>query len=96
MFLFFLGSMANWGGNFVIGMTFPSMQGALGAGVFAIFAGITLLLMLFIRRYFPETRGKDPSEISMLVKDGLRSRPLEAISLNTFVPDSNGIANNKT
>lgn len=44
-----LGSMANWGGNFFIGMTFPAMQAAIGPSSFYIFAFITSLLLLFIK-----------------------------------------------
>lgn len=44
-----LGSMANWGGNFVIGMTFPTLQRAIGALSFFIFAGITVILFCFVR-----------------------------------------------
>lgn len=42
-----LGSMSNWGGNFVIGMSFPTMQSNLGAGSFGIFAAITICLLIF-------------------------------------------------
>lgn len=57
-----LGSVFNWGGNFLVGMMFPSLQAAIGPYVFLIFAGSTLilvqlnryvvvLLMLFNARY---------------------------------------------
>lgn len=39
-----LGSVFNWGGNFVVGMLFPSLQAAMGPYVFLIFAVITLIL----------------------------------------------------
>lgn len=44
-----LGSMANWGGNFVVGLSFPAMQDAIGAGSFFIFAIITIALFIFVR-----------------------------------------------
>lgn len=45
-----LGSVFNWGGNFVVGMLFPSLQAAIGPYVFLIFAGITLILVQ-VNRY---------------------------------------------
>jgi MFS transporter, SP family, solute carrier family 2 (facilitated glucose transporter), member 3 len=57
-----LGSMANWGANFVVGMTFPSMQSAIGAFSFLPFATSTALLGLLLWRKLPETFGVDPSE----------------------------------
>lgn len=44
-----LGGMANWGGNFAIGMTFPTLQAAIGANSFYIFAFVTLMLFIFTR-----------------------------------------------
>lgn len=42
-----LGSMFNWGGNFLVGMTFPSLQAAIGPYVFLIFAVCILILVQF-------------------------------------------------
>lgn len=44
-----LGSMANWGGNFLIGMTFPSLSDLIGAYSFFIFTAIVLVLLIFVR-----------------------------------------------
>ncbi|XP_025837362.1 solute carrier family 2, facilitated glucose transporter member 1 isoform X2 [Agrilus planipennis] len=75
-----LGSMANWGGNFIVGMSFPSLQTAIGPGSFLIFALITLALFVFIRIYLPETKNRDPGDIALLCKHGLRSRVLDTAS----------------
>jgi len=57
-----LGSMANWGANFLVGMTFPSMQSAIGAFSFLPFATSTALLAVLLWKKLPETFGIDPSE----------------------------------
>lgn len=77
-----MGSLSSWFCNFVIGMTFPTLQRALGASVFLIFSSVCILLALFLKFYMPETRGKDTFEISQKVADGFRSRPLETKVLN--------------
>ncbi|XP_049824200.1 solute carrier family 2, facilitated glucose transporter member 1-like isoform X2 [Aethina tumida] len=73
-----LGSMANWGGNFFVGLLFPIMQNGIGAASFYIFAFIVVLLYIFTRIYLPETRGKDPSEVAHLCKDGFSSKLFES------------------
>lgn len=45
-----LGSVFNWGGNFIVGMMFPTMESIMGAFTFLIFA-IALLLLGQIVRY---------------------------------------------
>ena len=44
-----LGSVANWGGNFIVGMTFPALQRLMGSYTFMIFTISTLVLAIFIR-----------------------------------------------
>lgn len=44
-----LGSMANMGGNFLIGLTFPSMIDGIGAASFYIFAAVPILLFVFVK-----------------------------------------------
>uniref|UniRef100_A0A1B6DVG7 Major facilitator superfamily (MFS) profile domain-containing protein n=1 Tax=Clastoptera arizonana TaxID=38151 RepID=A0A1B6DVG7_9HEMI len=50
-----LGSVANWTGNFVIGMTFPTMQRIIGQYSFIFFATNTAFLTIFLKYYLPET-----------------------------------------
>jgi len=40
-----LGSVFNWGGNFLVGMMFPSLQVAIGPYVFLVFVGCILILV---------------------------------------------------
>jgi len=47
-----LGSVFNWGGNFLVGMIFPSLQAAIGPYVFLIFAACTLILVQVNRYVF--------------------------------------------
>lgn len=44
-----LGSMANWGGNFIIGMTFPTLKAVIGANSFFIFTAVAVFLFVFVR-----------------------------------------------
>ncbi|XP_026329305.1 solute carrier family 2, facilitated glucose transporter member 1-like isoform X2 [Hyposmocoma kahamanoa] len=69
------GSLANWGGNFLIGMCFPLMRDTMGPFSFLVFAGITALLFVFQKLYFPETAGKTPTKVAALCNRGFRSRP---------------------
>nr|XP_022918299.1 solute carrier family 2, facilitated glucose transporter member 1-like [Onthophagus taurus] len=71
-----LGSMANWGGNFIIGMTFPLMQSTIGPASFYIFAVTTFLLFLFTRLYLPETKDRDPIDVAQALRKGFGPRPL--------------------
>lgn len=41
-----LGSMFNWGGNFLVGMLFPVLEAEIGPFTFLIFAGFILLLVV--------------------------------------------------
>lgn len=40
-----LGSVFNWGGNFIVGMLFPVIEAEIGSFTFLIFAVFTLLLV---------------------------------------------------
>nr|XP_023019299.1 solute carrier family 2, facilitated glucose transporter member 1-like isoform X2 [Leptinotarsa decemlineata]XP_023019300.1 solute carrier family 2, facilitated glucose transporter member 1-like isoform X2 [Leptinotarsa decemlineata]XP_023019301.1 solute carrier family 2, facilitated glucose transporter member 1-like isoform X2 [Leptinotarsa decemlineata]ARI45057.1 glucose transporter 1 [Leptinotarsa decemlineata] len=72
-----LGSMSNWAGNLIIGLTFPTMKTYIGPASFFIFACFVLILLIFIRFYLPETRGRDIAEVAALCRNGFSSRPLE-------------------
>lgn len=67
------GSMANWCGNFIVGMTFPSLQGLIGQYSFLLFAMTTVFLALFLKYYLPESKGHDPCDMAEMLKYGLRS-----------------------
>lgn len=44
-----IGSVCNWGGNFVVGMTFTLLQQIIGPYSFLIFIGSILFLAIFSR-----------------------------------------------
>lgn len=50
-----LGSVANWSGNFGIGMMFPLMDKLMNAYSFLVFAFCTALLTVFLKLFLPET-----------------------------------------
>ncbi|KAM3961290.1 solute carrier family 2, facilitated glucose transporter member 1 isoform 1-T2 [Aphomia sociella] len=70
------GSLANWGGNFLVGMLFPTMRVTIGPYSFLLFSAITAALFVFQKIYFPETRGKTPNQVAQLCSRGFQSRPL--------------------
>ncbi|XP_050345387.1 solute carrier family 2, facilitated glucose transporter member 1-like isoform X2 [Nymphalis io] len=70
------GSLSNWAGNFLVGMSFPSLRDAAGAASFLVFSALTAALFCFQRFYFPETKGKTPTQVAELCSRGLKSRPL--------------------
>ncbi|XP_059614809.1 solute carrier family 2, facilitated glucose transporter member 1 isoform X2 [Phlebotomus argentipes] len=72
-----LGSLANWAGNFVVGISFPILQTLWGAWVFLPFVVTCILLIALIYVYLPETRGKQASDVALLVAKGFKSKPLE-------------------
>ncbi|XP_011694473.1 PREDICTED: solute carrier family 2, facilitated glucose transporter member 1-like isoform X2 [Wasmannia auropunctata] len=70
-----LGSVFNWGGNFLVGMMFPSLEAAIGPYVFLIFAASTQILVQVNRVYLPETRGRSTTDIAAAMTQGFKSRP---------------------
>lgn len=53
-----------WGANFLVAVTFPPLLEALGVGwLFAIFALICFVAIVFVWRLVPETKGKSLEEI---------------------------------
>lgn len=69
-----MGSLSSWSCNFIIGMTFPSLQNAWGAFVFIPFSVTCFLMFLLTRFYLPETRGRDPKDVASLISKGFRSK----------------------
>ncbi|XP_076168288.1 solute carrier family 2, facilitated glucose transporter member 5 isoform X2 [Ptiloglossa arizonensis] len=70
-----LGSVFNWGGNFIVGMMFPIVETIIGAYTFLIFAGFLLILGHIVRIYLPETRGRSTMDVAASVSQGFNSRP---------------------
>lgn len=62
-----LASSFNWIGSFLVGLLFPIMVASMAQeAVFAIFGGICLLGVFFIRTCVPETRGRTLEEIEKI------------------------------
>ncbi|XP_043798874.1 solute carrier family 2, facilitated glucose transporter member 1-like isoform X2 [Apis laboriosa] len=70
-----LGSVFNWGGNFIVGMMFPTIENIIGAYTFLIFVGFLLFLGYIIRIYLPETRGRNTMDVAASISQGFNSRP---------------------
>lgn len=77
-----LGAMANFGGNFLVGLFFPLMQARIGAASFFLFAGFVVFMFIFMRFYLPETREKDVTEVAHLCSKGFKSRPVAVSQLS--------------
>ena len=62
-------SVANlslWAANSVLLLTFPMIQGKFGlAAPFAVYAGICAIIVLFVWKFIPETKGKSLEEIEL-------------------------------
>jgi hypothetical protein len=74
-----MGSLSSWFFNFVIGMTFPTLQRLIGASVFLIFALSCATLAGFLKIYMPETRGVSTADVAKKVANSFKSKPLESI-----------------
>eukprot|EP00055_Hartaetosiga_balthica_P000726 m.137325 g.137325 ORF g.137325 m.137325 type:complete len:508 (+) comp11546_c0_seq1:70-1593(+) len=58
----------NWMFNFVVGITFPSIQSALKDNSFIPFIGITIIAFFAIYVFAPETKGKTVQEIEFEIQ----------------------------
>ncbi|XP_053432766.1 solute carrier family 2, facilitated glucose transporter member 7 isoform X4 [Nycticebus coucang] len=63
---FVVDGAVHWFTNFIVGFVFPSVQVAIGAYSFIIFAGICLLTALYIYLVIPETKGRTFVEINRI------------------------------
>ncbi|XP_021017037.1 solute carrier family 2, facilitated glucose transporter member 7 isoform X2 [Mus caroli] len=54
----------HWLTNFIVGLTFPSIQVAIGAYSFLVFAGVCILTAAYIYVVIPETKGRTFVEIN--------------------------------
>lgn len=69
-----LGSFTSWLCNLTVGMSFPPLNGLIGAFVFLPFA-VACTLVFFITLFFvPETRGRDSSELAPMMAKGFKSK----------------------
>ena len=57
-------SIANWGSNFLMALTFPVLLATLGgAGSFWLFAALGIVAWIFVYFRVPETKGRTLEEI---------------------------------
>lgn len=68
----------NWASNFAVSLAFLPIAGAIGQGeTFWIFAAISLLGLLFVARYVPETKHRDYAAIDADLQRRFGRRPPE-------------------
>ncbi|XP_016070039.1 PREDICTED: solute carrier family 2, facilitated glucose transporter member 7 [Miniopterus natalensis] len=63
---FVVDGAVHWLTNFIVGFVFPSVQAAIGAYSFIVFAGICLLTAVYIYVVIPETKGQTFVEINRI------------------------------
>jgi sugar porter (SP) family MFS transporter len=57
-------TMANWGTNFVVTISFLTLLSAIGnAGTFFLFAGLSIVALVYFQRQVPETKNRSLQEI---------------------------------
>ena len=65
-----LATATNWGGNFIVGLTFlPMMEFLTPAWTFAIYAGICAVGWVCAWKIYPETKGLELEDMRELLKD---------------------------
>ena len=75
-------TMANWGANFVVTISFLTLLSAIGnAGTFFLFAGLSIVALVYFQRQVPETRNRSLQDIEHDLDlpgrhDGLDHRPV--------------------
>lgn len=66
-----IAAVSNWVSNLIVSQTFLTLVGALGAGgTFLLFAGFSLLGLIGIYFFVPETKGLQFEEVEELLKQG--------------------------
>jgi len=75
-------TMANWGANFVVTISFLTLLSAIGnAGTFFLFAGLSVVALTYFQRQVPETKNRSLQDIERDLDmperhDDLRQRPV--------------------
>lgn len=76
-----LASITNWGFNFLVVLTFPTLLATIGvAGTFGIFAGMCLIGIVFAWLLVPETRGISLERIERHLRSGVSLRQLSPVA----------------
>jgi membrane protein implicated in regulation of membrane protease activity len=59
-----LATIANWGANFVVTVSFLTLLNAIGnAWTFLLFGGLSVLALGYFRRYVPETKNRSLQDL---------------------------------
>jgi hypothetical protein len=70
-------TLANWGFNFIIALTFLSIVDGLGkSGAFWLYAAVGVAGFIFCRVYVPETKGAALETIEENLRAGVPARKL--------------------
>jgi SP family galactose:H+ symporter-like MFS transporter len=81
-----LASITNWGFNFIVVFSFPILVKSIGlAGIFAVYALVCALGVLFTLRLVPETSGVSLEEIEEHLHSGRPLKQLRPAKLRTAV-----------
>jgi sugar porter (SP) family MFS transporter len=68
-------TMANWGANFVVTISFLTLLNAIGnAGTFFLFAGLSLVALAYFQRQVPETKNRSLQDIERDLDLPVRAR----------------------
>jgi sugar porter (SP) family MFS transporter len=59
-----ISTAANWTANFLVSLSFPVLQAAMGPSLWFLYAVMGLAAFIFIITYVPETKGKSLEDIS--------------------------------
>ncbi len=71
-----IGASVDWVANFALIQVFPASQQAIGlAGVMVCFAGLSVLAIVFIARFLPETKGLSVEEVIGLFERQAAGKP---------------------
>jgi len=60
-----ISTSANWMANFLVSLSFPVLQAAMGPSLWFLYAAMGLGAIMFVIGYVPETKGKSLEEISL-------------------------------
>ncbi|XP_033152943.1 solute carrier family 2, facilitated glucose transporter member 1 [Drosophila mauritiana] len=69
-----MGSLFSWIGNFLVGMCFPLLQSVWSSFAFIPCMCVCIYCLLLTWRYLPETRGREPKDVKLLMSQGLSSK----------------------
>ena len=84
-------TMANWGANFVVTISFLTLLGAIGnAGTFFLFAGLSIVALAYFQRQVPETKNRSLQDIERDLdlpesRDDLQHRPVSGTRPRQFL-----------